>query len=88
MSPSAPKHGTKHIHRCVGERSLALPRTQMSLFQCARKGRREGDPSHGPLRFVTSYLRSGARLFHAKKRLRRRLYVAWPVPGSQSVRTS
>ena len=33
-----------------------LPRTQTSLsrWKCARKGRREGDPSHGPLRFITS----------------------------------
>ena len=40
-----------------------LPRTQtsLSLWKCARKGRREGDnrlyPSHGPLRFITSHSR-------------------------------
>ena len=66
------------------ERSLALPRTQTSLFRCVRKGRREGDTSHGPLRFVTSRSRLVlASAMRKTKCLRRRLYVAWPVPGSK-----
>ena len=63
---------------------LALPRTQTSLFRYARKGRREGDTCHGPLRFVTSHSRLVlASAMRKTKRLRRRLYVAWPVPGSK-----
>ena len=46
-------------------RGFTLPRTQTSLFwwKCTRKGRR--DPSHGPLRFITSHS-FRAPLCHAK----------------------
>ena len=59
----------------------ALPRTQTSLFRCARKGRRKGDngrerlhPSHGLLRFITSHSRFAlASAMRKTKRVRRRL---------------
>ena len=60
-----------------------LPRTQTSLFRCARKGRRQRArrrfarrlyPSHGPLRFITSHSRFAlASCMRKTKRLRRRL---------------
>ena len=59
-------------------RLLQLPRTQSSLsrWKCARKGRREGYPSHGPLRFITSHSCFAlASTMRKTKRLRRRLLL-------------
>ena len=71
----------KQLYKAQPQKMLfndgTLPRTQMSLSQwkCKRKGRWEGDnPSHGPLRFITSHSRFAlASTMRKTKRLRRRL---------------
>ena len=63
-----------------------MPRTQTSLFRCARSLY----PSHGPLRFITSHSRFAlASAMRKTKRLRRRLawycFVLYEIQTFESV---
>ena len=89
------QRGDRGKNHTLSRVAASYPDVSLSLWKCAREGRREGDngrdfacclyPSHGPLRFITS--RSPAPL-RKTKRLRRRLVDWYLLAGPCSLYTA